>query len=75
MINVIGFFKAAAARNLDAVSKFWEALQRAMLSANEDPVDALERNTMAYLAVGHEQQDSAQQSSTASTGRVISRRV
>src|SRR5262249_32945536 len=37
MISVIGFFKAAAARNLDAVGNFWEALQHAMLSANNDP--------------------------------------
>jgi hypothetical protein len=61
MINVIGFFKVAAARNLDAVNNFWEALHRAMLNANNDPVGALETITRAYLAVGHEQQDSAAQ--------------
>ena len=62
MINLMGFFKAAAARNLGAVSNFWEALHRAMLSANNDPVGALESITRAYLTVGREQQqDSAEE--------------
>jgi hypothetical protein len=60
MTNLIEFFRAAAARNLEAVSNFWEA-QRAMLSANNDPVGALESITRGYLAVGHEQQDSPEQ--------------
>ena len=61
MISVIEFFKAAAGRNLDSVSNFWKALQRAMLKANDDPVGALESITSAYLAVGHVQQDFAEQ--------------
>lgn len=52
MKGIIGFFKTAAARNGEAVNNFWAVLQRAMLSVNQDPGEALESITKAYCRSG-----------------------